>query len=832
MNRKKKLFINLLLVLLYLACYVTCVTHSYAPKESTQRIIAGDTEGALAALRGELPELEAAAPGLKDQEIHNNVTQRWKNIHDQANMLNILGRYQEAIGVCETYIRRYDEDRDLLRRYYDWQRKKLKANEYGWKAGTAESTMVTSLGALQQQIMNSYFSLQDRENTYRYATLLLENMGRWTQKPYHLYVLLQQIFLEYDDLKRIEEISAHVDRLANNPPSWMAQNPDGTGLTSILATTRFFYHFYKKDYPKAEEHLRGMITLTGAFQAQLKSVQSYSGGLVPENIDFLASLQAVLADLQLRQGKIREARETFREYEERMIAWQSELVISRQQWTMEKLKADIARANGDLSGAIAHYRTSEEKFERTRAFLQGTRFKILFPSAQTELFDSLVSVLTEKGQHGLALEYSERSRSRAFLDMMADNKVAIKNADSSGLMEQREQLLHTLKEQTMQLSRASESQRGATSRGIGIKLKKLDAVEGQISTRFPELASTITFSVTAPSVLQTSLDPGTKVVEYYLSEDELFIWVVGRSRIHGTRVPLAGKSRVKHLVEQLRISLMSFDSADFKRFSGDLYDLLIHPVADEIDGARRLCVIPHSVLHYLPFGLLKNEGRFLLEDYEIFNAPSLNIYAICRAKGRPKNFSILALGNPDLGDRTAALPFAEKEVESIGRSFPDSLVYTGTEATETLFFKMAPERSIIHLAAHGFYDTKKPMLSGIILAGRDRDDRVLTAAEVFNMQIDAYAVVLSACETALGARTDGDEIIGLTRAFLYAGTPSVISTLWKVNDEATAFLMTAFYNNLAQMNKAQALRQAQLQTKNLFANPFYWGAFVLSGDWE
>jgi len=835
-RKRKKHFASGFFVLLLIwmgLLSTTCVTYTYTMKESTERIIAGDSEGALKALKRELSGLEAGKAGMEDQEIYDNVTERWDNIRYQASMLISLGRYQDAIRTCEAYIPRYDEDLELLRRYFLWQSTELKPKNIAMKkSGNPGSTMVSSLGSLHEQMMGAYFLLQDRENTYRYATLLLESMERWTQKPIHLYISLLYIFVEYDDRDQVEEINTLVQQLAMKPPAWMAENPQLSGLTKILTTTRFHYYNFKKNYAKAEEYLHKMIAMMEAFQEQLKSYNRFVKGMVPENLDFAAALQAVLADLQLKQGKISEARKTFREYEERMIAWQSESVISRHQWTMDKLRADIIRADGDLINALAHYKTSEEKFEGIRQFMQGTRLKILFASAQTELYDSLVSVLMEVGEHGQAFEYSERSRARAFLDMMGDRRVASKSAESAALMKQRQQVLDTLKEQNRQLSKTSGEQLESTSRGLSIKLKELDSVERAISDRFPELASTITVRVEPLSVLQATLDPGTKVIEYYLIDEELYIWIIEKSQIRGARVESAGKPRIEKLVQQLRNSLSADDSLGFERSSETLYDLLIRPVADAIRGADRLCIIPHNVLHYLPFGLLKHEETYLLEDYAVLYAPSVNIYAICREKRTPKRFSILALGNPDLGDRALYLPFAEEEVERIGRSFPDALVYTGKDATEERFLQFAPDRSVIHLAAHGFYDSLNPMRSGIVLAGMDSEARNLTAAEVYNTILNAYMVVLSACETALGTRTDGDEIIGLTRAFMYAGSPSVISTLWNVNDEATAFLMTAFYDNLSQMDKAEALRQAQLQTKRRYPNPFLWGAFVLSGDWE
>jgi CHAT domain-containing protein len=210
----------------------------------------------------------------------------------------------------------------------------------------------------------------------------------------------------------------------------------------------------------------------------------------------------------------------------------------------------------------------------------------------------------------------------------------------------------------------------------------------------------------------------------------------------------------------------------------------------------------------------------------------------------------LILGNPATGDYDAAaivterdelgnLPFAEDEAQAIAALYEtDALIRD--DATESVVHQQAGETDILHLAAHGKYNPVAP-LSSLIALAPDNDapnnrasDGWLTVGEVYGLDLErADLVVLSACESHLGDLSAGDELVGLTRAFFFAGTPTVVASLWSVDDRATGLLMERFYTHLrAGMGKAAALRQAQLEIRadSNYANPFYWSAFVLSGD--
>jgi len=177
------------------------------------------------------------------------------------------------------------------------------------------------------------------------------------------------------------------------------------------------------------------------------------------------------------------------------------------------------------------------------------------------------------------------------------------------------------------------------------------------------------------------------------------------------------------------------------------------------------------------------------------------------------------------------LRYAEREAEEVGRLFPGAIVLLRQEATKPRTRGPLGSQSLIHLATHADFDQEDPLGSALLLRPEGSDDGRLEVQEIFSLELNASLVILSACETSLGRIKEGDEVIGLTRAFIYAGTPSVITTLWKVNDRASYELMREFYRNLKSgRNKGEALRQAQLATLAKYPHPYYWAAYQLTGE--
>lgn len=189
----------------------------------------------------------------------------------------------------------------------------------------------------------------------------------------------------------------------------------------------------------------------------------------------------------------------------------------------------------------------------------------------------------------------------------------------------------------------------------------------------------------------------------------------------------------------------------------------------------------------------------------------------------------LILGNPERHDRRLALQHAQEEAQAIAALLPGATVLLGDRATVSAITKDENRFRFLHIAAHGLFDPQEPLNSALLLATEPGNEGILRASDLYRLRLDTDLVTLSACETALSKVARGDDLLGFTRGLLYAGARSIVASLWKVDDLATRDLMVSFYRNLARMDKAQALAQAQRDTRKNYPHPFYWSPFLLTG---
>jgi CHAT domain-containing protein len=310
------------------------------------------------------------------------------------------------------------------------------------------------------------------------------------------------------------------------------------------------------------------------------------------------------------------------------------------------------------------------------------------------------------------------------------------------------------------------------------------------------------------------------------------------------------------------ITLDRLLSKAYERSLSDLYEVLIRPIEREIDGKKNLVIVPHGMLHYLPFqALLSKEGRYLIESFTISYLPSASVLKYARVKNKGNRVDIFAVGNPVTG--LEPLPAAEEEVSEVSSIFEKKLVLIGKKATKAMVKSQGPKFDLMLLSTHGEMIESNPLGSNLRFTPSERDDGRLTVSEIFDMEIKANLVTLSACETALvrgegGDFPQGDDLVGLSRAFIHAGAPSVVASLWQVSDDSTVKLMKTFYQNMRSMPKAEALRRAQIDLMRStirFAvtragggiipsaqssaeeviecsHPFFWAPFILLGDWR
>ncbi len=368
------------------------------------------------------------------------------------------------------------------------------------------------------------------------------------------------------------------------------------------------------------------------------------------------------------------------------------------------------------------------------------------------------------------------------------------------------------------------------------------------------------------------------MLEYKITPEELIIFSYNREHLKMERIAVK-REILERLVQDYRDLIGAGDFAGFNRrvaqssqevfresakISARLYSLLIRPVEGQLSSSRTLYIIPDGSLNYLPFGALmpsQTRQEFLISRYRIAFAPSAAVLlhlleqragASGAAAGR-----LLAVGDPALN-----LPHAKAEVRSIARLFTGADTLIGLQASEeAVVERLSGKRryQVLHFATHAIINERKPRYSYLVLGVEaatnapqltvrsgnqpSLSDGSLITSEIAGLNLQGTELVsLSACKTATGKIFRGEGVVGLTRAFIQAGAPALITTLWDIDDEYTQRLMSAFYQNWLKegMNKAEALRQAQLAIQQMmiddprleYPHPNRWAAFMLTGDYR
>ena len=335
--------------------------------------------------------------------------------------------------------------------------------------------------------------------------------------------------------------------------------------------------------------------------------------------------------------------------------------------------------------------------------------------------------------------------------------------------------------------------------------------------------------------LQAMLAPDEVVVAYHTLPDRLVAWVLSRDGVREAKFPLAlPRADLGRLVDAYRDALIKLNPKAVG-IGDQIGQLLLAPLG--IAPGKRVVIVPHGPLHYLPFQALRLDGQYLIERNPISIAPSISIAARLAQRTPTARAELLAFGNPTISPDVAdPLPGAEREVQALATQFPGATLYFNAEANKTNFTSAAPKARLVHVAAHAMADTLDPLHSKVLLADEDGKPNYLEAKDVIGMDLGNVAMLaLSACESGLGRVDNGDEVLGFTRSFLSAGTSTLLASLWPVSDAASEKLMTTLYADLARgvvvqdaMRDAQRAVMADPQT----AHPFYWAPFNLIGNWR
>jgi len=482
--------------------------------------------------------------------------------------------------------------------------------------------------------------------------------------------------------------------------------------------------------------------------------------------------------------------------------------------------------------AEALLREAVDIIEGMRAEIKIEQLRDRFVDNKLSVYATLVTLLVNQGKITAAFEVAERSRARNFIDLLGNQRLSLSRAVDQQLYDRMRELRRRIEEQGALLARAeAPAERDAYQAALDALNRELNDVMLDIQAANPQLSTLVTVMPVRAADLLDRIEPGVALISYYLLPTEMFCWVVRPGGLYFHRIPV-DRERLGRIILDYRRALQNLEP--YTAVSQQLFGYLIEPLLGHLTDAVTLGVIPHGPLHYLSFATLTADAGTMADRFAFFYLPSASVldYTLQRRREKDPEMRVLAVGNPQLGDPLYDLPFAEHEVNAIKWRFPRIDILTRDKATEDWIVDNIDQYEIIHLASHGEFDPVNPLFSAIKLAKGPQMDGDLDAADVFGLDIHADMVFLSACQTGLGRVTGGDDVIGLNRAFLYAGTHTVVSSLWRVSDVSTAVLIKQFYRRYVTDNKSQALRRAMLHVRTLYPHPGYWGAFTLVGDYK
>jgi CHAT domain-containing protein len=543
-----------------------------------------------------------------------------------------------------------------------------------------------------------------------------------------------------------------------------------------------------------------------------------------------------------------------------------------------------ARGGGQFDAAVAHGDEALRELEQLRERVADPELRALFVAARRDYYDAQIDLWMRGAPQAnertarAALQVNERSRARMTAELLQEGSIDLRRSADPALLARERSLYTQLAELRNRRDMAAEhaAQPVALERVVGQLTEvenALNLLEIELRRSDPRLAAVAAPRALTTEEMQARLDDDTVLLQYALGDEASYVWAVSREAVAVT--PLAARATIEAAASRALAGLQNFAAGAAPSSElAELAALVLDPVAPRL-GKRRVVLALDGALQYVPFGVLPLRGsegvaRALLESHEVVEIPSLSALTVAsrdssRATKTLAVFAdpVLEASDPRLGGApmTALLAATNERVRSAGASELGRLLSSGYEA-EAIAALVPDDRVVlargfaanrdavlgteladfryIHFATHGLVDARYPGLSALVLSRFDdrgnAQDGFLRLSDIYNLNLDADLVVLSACETALGREVRGEGLIGLTQGFMAAGARSLVASLWRVPDRATAELMAKFYGFMLNdgMRPAEALRAAQLWSaaQPRTRHPYFWGGFVLVGDWR
>lgn len=557
----------------------------------------------------------------------------------------------------------------------------------------------------------------------------------------------------------------------------------------------------------------------------------------------------LLAELRLRQHRFNDVIDIVARIQQRQEAG---VMPGTDTAGAMSLEARARRPLGQIDEAIACLRRGATALESSRLSPAGSeRQEWLAFRTAAKIYDQLAVLLIQKGELLEALLTVERGRARTLLKLAASARGWLPADLTASERESVTRIESRIAELNAELGQATADRRPLLSERLDEARNELEELRARL---FSDRRGDKRPAPFVPEISREtlgSLPPDLTFIEYVAAFDDIYALTLrnagGTPRVTAKR--LGSKESIHAVVGELNARMVRRDLA-YRSSARRMYDLLLAPFEDELRSATTLCLIPTGELWSVPFAALVDEaGRYVTSRHAVLYEPAVGVFLHLSRRPRGSNPKVMfAAGNPatekGVSDTLAAayhsvklvpLPDAAREANNIARLYAGrSIAVTGSEATEEVVRKNVERFDILHYAVHAILDDRNPMYSRLVFAksSHGNDDGFLEAREVMDLSTTANMVVLSACDTARGKDEAGEGLIGLSWAFLAAGSRAIVATKWKAESQVTARLMVDFHRRVEQGESPErALRKAQvsLMRDPRYLDPFYWAPFMLMG---
>jgi CHAT domain-containing protein len=513
-------------------------------------------------------------------------------------------------------------------------------------------------------------------------------------------------------------------------------------------------------------------------------------------------------------------------------------------WQVHYGRALALEAHGELAAAVAELTAAVTLIEGVRSRLQEPRFRAGYVEDKYEVYIELVRLQLQLGRTEAAFHTAERLRARSYAELLGGRVAApmsVEERKTEAALRARVRRLEQAIRDEDAAERPTQRQRAVYLLMNELLLAERD-YQAFLDDRVAQAApSAIAMAVPKPPErIRGLLRDGEALIEYLVGAETLVAFVV-TSRTVTARTLAIRRPELNARVSLLRDLIQRPGDDRWVKPAQGLSAALIEPIesAGALEGIRHLYLVPHGVLNHLPFALLARERdgtrSLLIDRYTLAHLPTAAALQERTSRpGQPPSLLALAPGR-------SRLRYAPEEARSVHALYGvGSRLLLGDKATESSFKKLAGDYRVLHLATHGEFNSFNPLMSGLELEADALDDGLLQIHEILGLRLDADLVTLSACETALGSGyfTDvpaTDELVGMTRAFLAAGSSTVMATLWQIDDRATVDFMKRFYDRMSRAGadasaaNALARTQRELRASRERAHPYFWAPYVVAG---